>query len=415
MKVAHTVVAGDPRKSDLINSVLSFLLYFIRSGTVRKSREYRCSRQEDVDKAIDLLQQARSKRPYLFNNRKSICASNDRDVSTYRRESRVLSSRKSSTQPPNNGDASRYSAERPRISRSVSPLKRSDTIKSDLSALMTKSAETPMECFKFPEKESPSLESRYDESRDDQSTENKEENSPSQSKIKIVINEVNSQENTASKDCQTQYLLRDFEKKLNVCDVEQNLATGKTELLTQSHVNVDPLKVYYNRPELPLLDADRRYVDEFKESQVFFTLGGEDKSVKLSPRSHDGNTCQCSCTFTRVPSTSAQLPEGVLRKIIQRNFPESSKRIQSPPGAASRSIGFCPKCNGQRGYASDYDVSQQVLETPTNATEVLRTCGSSEGNRSTRLSRSNSLEALMEANSVVELPMPQLVRCICVQ
>lgn len=385
MKVAHTVVAGDPRKSDLINSVLSFLSYFIRSGTVRKSREYRCSRQEDVDKAVDLLQQARSKRPHLFNNRKSTRASNDRDASTYRCDSRVLSSRKSSTQSPNDENASRYSAERPRISRSVSPLKRSDTIKSDLSALMTKSAEVPMECFKFPEKDFPSLENRYDESRDDRSTENKEENSPSQSKIKIVINEVDLQQDTASKDCQTQYLLRDFEKKLNMCDDEQNLAIGKTELLTQSDVNVDPLKVYYNRPELPLLDADRRYVDEFKESQVFFTLGGEDKSVKLSPesRSRPSNTCQCSCTFTRVPSTSAQLPEGVLRKIIQRNFPESSKSIQPPPGAASRSIGFCPKCNGQKGYASDYDVSNQVLETPTNATEVLRTCGSSEGNRST--------------------------------
>ena len=113
--------------------------------------------------------------------------------------------------------------------------------------------------------------------------------------------------------------------------------------------------------------------------------------------------------FTRVPSTSAQLPEGVLRKIIQRNFPESSKSIQSP-GVSPRSLRFCQRCNGE-GYipSQNYDNYKQVLETPTNATEVLRTCGNTVGDGNVGLSRSNSLETLMEASSVVELPMPRLV------
>ncbi|XP_067216900.1 folliculin-interacting protein 2 isoform X3 [Linepithema humile] len=420
VKVAHTVVAGDSRKSDLINSVLSFLSYFIRSGLIRKHREYRCSLQQDVQKATNMLEQARSKRPYLFNNKRPTC--NDRDVSIRRRESRVLLSRKP-TQSPDAGNggvneprcAPQYPAERPRISRSVSPLKRSGTMKAGLDALMTKSTEASID-FKLPTKESSPRESHESEKygQDNRSTENGEKNFVP-GKVKIIVSEIDSQEGVTPKGYQpqnySQYPLRSFEKKLNARDADESLASGKTELHSQLDNHVDPLKMYYNRPELPL-DLNRGFADELKESQVFFTLGGEDKFAKLPSRPRLGNNCQCSHTFTRVPSTSAQLPEGVLRKIIQRNFPESSKSIQPPPGTASgmgaRSIGFCLKCNGQ-GYAAsqNYDGSKQVLETPTNATEVLRTCGSSEGGRSTRLSRSNSLEALMEANSVVELPMPK--------
>lgn len=422
VKVAHTVIAGDLRKSELINSVLSFLSYFIRSGTIRKCQEYRCTSQQDVQMATSMLEQARSKHPYLFVNRRSSCAFNDRDTSIRRCDSRVLSSRKS-TQSPETGTGDvnaqcnpRYPAERPRISRSVSPLKRSGTMKSDLDTLMTKSTEAPVD-LKFPIKEF-SLRENYKSEKYELLQEDRlkdsEKNCKMSSEVKIIVSEVGSQEDITSKGHQPQdfptFPLRGLEKKLDAHNTEESLATGKTELHHQLNNNVDPLKMFYSRPELPL-NVNGGFVDEFKESQVFFTLG-EDKPAKLPLRPRLGNSCQCSYTFTRLPSTSAQLPEGVLRKIIQRNFPESSKSIQPPPGAASsmgaRSIGFCLKCNGQ-GYAAsqDYDSSKQVLETPTNATEVLRTCGSSEGGRTLKLSRSNSLEALMEANSVVELPMPQ--------
>lgn len=422
VKVAHTVVAGDPRKTDLINSVLSFLSYFIRSGMIQKRREYRCSLQQDVQMATNLLEQACIKRPHLFANRRPTCAFNDRDAAIRRCESRVLPSRKPTRSPDTNdinalGDGIvQYPVERSRISRSASPLKRSGTMKSGLDTLMTKSTEASVD-FKLPAKEfSP---------RENGGTEKYEQNAQSvkdnertyvSSKVKIIVSEIESQEDVTSKrDYQSQnhsdYPLLSFEKKLNALESEENLAAGKAELQHPFDDNVDPLKMFYNRPELPL-NVDGGFVDDFKESQVFFTLGGEDKSVKLPPRPRFGNTCQCSYTFTKgVPSTSAQLPEGVLRKIIQRNFPESSKSIQPPPGAtsgmAASSTGFCLKCNG-RGYiaSQDYDGNKQVLETPTNATEVLRT-GSSEGGRSIKLARSNSLEALMEANSVVELPMPQ--------
>jgi len=421
VKVAHTVIAGDSQKSDLINSVLSFLSYFIRSGTIRKCQEYRCTSQQDVQMAMNMLEQACSKRPYLFSNKKATCAFNDRDASIRRCDSRVLPSRKSTQSPGTGiGDVNaqctpQYPAERPRISRSVSPLKRSGTMKSGLDTLMTKSTETPAD-LKFSIKEFLSRENhkneKYELMQEDRAKDN-DNNGKVSSEVKIIVSEIESQEDITSKGSQQEFPLRSCEKKLDLHNTEKTLATEKME--HQLNNNVDPLKMFYSRPELPL-DSNAGFVDEFKESQVFFTLGREDKPAKLPLRPRLGNNCQCSYTFTRLPSTSAQLPEGVLRKIIQRNFPESSKSIQPPPGAASsmgaRSIGFCLKCNGQ-GYAAsqDYDSSKQVLETPTNATEVLRTCGSSESGKTVRLSRSNSLEALMEANSVVELPMPQSVYC----
>lgn len=391
---------------------------------IQKSWEYRCSLQQDVQIATNLLEQACIKRPHLVANRRPSCAFNDRDAAIRRCESRVLPSRKP-TRSSDTGtndvntlrdDIVQYPVERPKISRSVSPLKRSGTMKSSLDTLMTKSTESSVD-FKLPAKEFSPRENdktvKYEQNA--QSVKDNEKTYIS-SKVKIIVSEIESQEDITSKrEYQPQnypeYPLLSFEKKLNALESEENLAAGKVELQHPFDDNVDPLKIFYNRPELPL-NADREFVNEFKESQVFFTLGAEEKSVKLPSKPRFGNTCQCSYTFTKgVPSTSAQLPEGVLRKIIQRNFPESSKSIQPPPGTTSdmsaRPTGFCLKCNG-RGYAAsqDYDGNKQVLETPTNATEVLRT-GSSEGGRSIRLSRSNSLEALMEANSVVELPMPQ--------
>lgn len=418
VKVAHTVIAGDSRKCDLINSVLSFLSYFIRSGAIRKCREYRCPSQEDVQQATNLLEQARSRRPYLFGNRKPAGIFNDRDTSIQRNLSSRKPTRPSDVvqrHPPATEERSRTT----RTSRSISSaFKRSATVKSDLDALMTKSSEATLPAgLKFPSSEN-CVSEKYETI--DQSTKDKEMNFTS-SKVKIIVSEIESQKDIPPKGYKPDMPdMRYYSEKLDAQGVEDNLAIGKTERHRLQDNDVDPFKTYYNRPQLPLDSGDHGVVfdpmiPELKESQVFFTLGGEDnKSTKVRTRPRLGNNCQCSYTFTRAPSTSAQLPEGVLRKIIQRNFPESSKGIP-PPGAASvmdaRSIGFCLKCNGQ-GYATwqDYDGSnKQVLETPTNATEVLRTCGNSEGSRNVGLSRSNSLEALMEANSVVELPMPQLV------
>lgn len=140
------------------------------------------------------------------------------------------------------------------------------------------------------------------------------------------------------------------------------------------------------------------------KTQVYFTLGGEEKS-KLSIRERLKSACKCQCsyTFTRVPNSSAELPEGILRKILQRNFPESSKNILS--SSSESELGVCMKCH--KGNQS-FD-SKLLLETPTNATEVLKGCNSTA--RSSRVFRSNSLEALIEANCVIELPMPRYTIC----
>ena len=137
--------------------------------------------------------------------------------------------------------------------------------------------------------------------------------------------------------------------------------------------------------------------------QVYFTLGGEEKPtpyLSIRERLQSSYKCQCSYTFTRVPSTSAELPEGILRKIIQRNFPESSKNMRPPPDEP----GDCYKC--RQGYADNNASGKLLLETPTNATEMQRGCSSSTG---TRVLRLNSLEALLEDNCIVELPMPRCV------
>lgn len=90
----------------------------------------------------------------------------------------------------------------------------------------------------------------------------------------------------------------------------------------------------------------------------------------------------------------------MLRKIIQRNFPESSKNIPAD-GCAGDQV--CLKC--RRGYPGSVQ-GKLLLETPTNATEVLRGCAAA-GPASSGAAKSNSLEALIEASYVIELPMPR--------
>lgn len=410
IRVAHTVIAGDPQKIDLMNSVLSFLSYFIRSGIIQKREEYCCVTEEDIQEAASILEQARIKRPHLFSPK---VACNDRDTSTSRRSPHTATRKQIPVQErPYDADSGnavmqvsypRYTAERLRVDRSVSLLKRSTTMGSNLHSFMLKPLESDRG-GKFIAKEFPCDDENVKSPVDDKTC--------ASSKVKIIVSDITSQDTDATKAGAhfPEFSLRNFEKKLEDDDAEEMLTSSKLDTLREyNETSVDALKLYSSRPDF---EIGQSMADEMKESQVFFTLGDEEKSGKTLPRPRLGYNCQCSYMFTRVPSTSAQLPEGVLRKIIQRNFPESSKSIQSPPGApssmTSRSLGFCQRCNGQ-GYVSpqNYDSCKQVLETPTNATEVLRTCGSTVGDGNVRLSRSNSLEALMEASSVVELPMPR--------
>lgn len=408
VRVAQTVIAGDSRKIELINSVLSFLSYFIRSGIVQKRQENRCTNDEDVMEAIRILEQTRIKHPYLFHYTKSASA-NDRDSFSSRRGVRG-STRKQMVAQGHlvNSEKDDFTsqtslpqcAERPRTERSVSPLKRTNTMKSNLDLLMVTPTESE-KTTKFIAKEA-----CHDIEKSEKFIFSKSDGKiyiPN--KVRIVVSGVATEESDFAKvqyqQPTSEFPLQTTEEKLQ--DNYEDKASPEMNLLqsdTDSSVNI--LKLYSNQSE----------TKETSNSHVFFTLGGEEKSIKSISKPRLGYNCQCSYTFTTVPSTSAQLPEGILRKIIQRNFPESSKSIQAPPEATSsmtsRSIEFCKKCNGQ-GFLStqSYDGSKQVLETPTNATEVLRTCANTVSEESVGPTRSNSLENLMEANNVIELPMPQ--------
>lgn len=395
IRIAHTVVAGDPQKVDLINSVLSFLSYFIRSGIIQKRQEYCCVTEEDIQEAASLLEQAKIKRPHLFST-KVTC--NDQDTSMPRRmphtsvQKQTLLQKRSYNADCDNATMRRShpqynTAERLRAERPVSPLKRSTTMESNLDSFILKSLASERDT-KFVSKE---FLRGDDENEKENTTDGK---TCASSKVKIVVSDITSQDIDMAK-ADAQYLselsLLNFEKKLEDDDMGETLINSKTNALeVDDNMGVDTLKLYSSRPDFGI---GQSMADEMKDSQVYFMLGDEEKSAKALSRPWLGYNCQCSYMFTRVPSTSAQLPEGVLRKIIQRNFPESSKSIQSSPGAAStmtsRSLGFCQRCNGQ-GYVSpqNYDSCKQVLETPTNATEVLRTCGSTVGDGNVGLSRS---------------------------
>ncbi|XP_054005058.1 folliculin-interacting protein 1 isoform X1 [Hylaeus anthracinus] len=412
IRVAQTVVAGDPQKVDLINSVLSFLSYFIRSGIVRKRYEYCCVTEEDIREAASLLEQARIKRPHLFNTKVTY---NDRDSQTSRRASRTPIRKQIPAQErlydAESGTAflqrsySEYPVDGFRAEGSASPLKRNTTMNSNLDTFMLKPLASNRD-VKVISKEFPCMDDENEKTTND-------EKICASSKVKIIVSDIASPNTDATKtDTQhySEFSLRNFEKKLEDDETEETFMNCKTTTFEgYNSTSTDVLKLYSSRPDF---ETGQSMASETKNSHVFFMLGDEEKSTKPLPRPRLEHNCQCSYMFTRVPSTSAQLPEGVLRKIIQRNFPESSKSIQSPPGTpssmATKSLGFCQRCNGQ-GYIppQNYDSNKQVLETPTNATEVLRTCGSTVGDGNVGLSRSNSLEALMEASSVVELPMPR--------
>ncbi|XP_047343088.1 folliculin-interacting protein 2 isoform X2 [Vespa velutina] len=431
VKVTHTLVVGDSRKADLINSVLYFLSYFIRSGIVQKQREYRCAIQEDIREATNLLEQMQIKRPYLFDYTKPRNISNDQNHAvTIRRESLVPIRKEMQTETQvrinDCATGSDVSEEHTRTecirerSRSGEmsrrTLKRSTTMKVALDRYMLKADEPIVNST------SRSMISIIQDDKDDNEEKpismNVNKNS-TQSKVKIVVSEIGSEEVEEPKgnvQCQAQFQMQNVEKKMEEDEADKTLVSSKRVSLEQEcKSKVDYVNKSHSTSQSDLRTLnDTSFSEENKHQQVYFMLGCEEKPSKYLSRPRLGYNCQCSYMFTTVPSTSAQLPEGVLRKIIQRNFPESSKSMQASPGAMSnmesnlesKPTRICPRCQNQ-SYASSqtYKGMKELLETPTNATEVLRTCVNAD--RTVGMSRSNSLEALMEANSVIELPMPR--------
>lgn len=437
-KLVHTVITGDPEKTELINKVLACLSYFIRSAIVKKRREYRSSSQEDVKEAIAVLESVKRTNERCV---KSFESTNNLRVSSegssgsrseeLRPEMRCESSKGAISTNTVCGDPSgpnkmskssktRRTSKTSLIDSSIPRLKRTSSAQKNLDLHSSNSIESQLKCpikVEALDDDDPSVEVSL------LSPGVMEKDYPT-STVKIIVSETttspaNDVGGTKKRIPRVapRYNMQD---KVDLEDSELEEITMATKLPTllqrRNDSGFDSQKFY---PEYCPVETEAFYarldVTKDQQPQVFFTLGDETKTFdeKTSNQPQIDTNCQCSFAFTRVPSTSAELPEGVLRKIIQRNFPESSKSIQRPSLSSLRNekLGAsCPKCNrAGLSVAQTFEGSKLLLETPTNATEVLRTCGNSVGNRTTRLLRSNSLEALMEANGVVELPMPRFV------
>ena len=380
LKVVNTVIAGDSDKVDLINSILTFLTYFIRSGIVKKQYERRCSSQQDVQEAIVLLEQIKMKHPSLFKS--TIPNTNNSRLEHHRKLSkRRVESIKCDSISPGACDDDRPKAFEPMISK----LKRNSTLQKNLDSF---SVDPPKSEFDLDLKEI------------------SEGKCSATNKVKIVVSQIPEREFSKESSMLQGTALHELEKKFDG-EVDEAFMESKCNFLQRNQSSEMSKLSFENLEDSFSYPSDVDLFNMSEQGQVLFTLGEEEKPLKT--RLLSGCKCQCSFTFTRVPSTSADLPEGVLRKIIQRNFPESSKNMQPPPEAiSSASLGFCLKCS-RNNYASSqgYEHNKLHLETPTNATEVLRTCGNSGGNDGSYALPSNSLEALMEENNVIELSMPR--------
>lgn len=64
-RIAHTVIAGESEKAALIDSILNFLSYFLRSGLIEKRQESRDPSQDDVQEAIAIIERTVRKNPSL--------------------------------------------------------------------------------------------------------------------------------------------------------------------------------------------------------------------------------------------------------------------------------------------------------------------------------------------------------------
>ncbi|XP_058801233.1 folliculin-interacting protein 1 isoform X2 [Phymastichus coffea] len=375
VRISHTVIAAEPGKAHLIESVLNFLSYFLRSGLVEKYQETRCADQEDVQEAIATIERAMRKNPTLKQLPVPPTTNSKR---IFRRTKSIESDATLSCSVPKSKS---YDEPSSRLKFEVTS--------ADSSSVKTHNFEkTPVEPVKKLKRSSMLQKNLSEFDTAD------EVDSQVKSKVKIIVN--NENERQVYKDG----TLRNLEKT----EVDQKFAMLRRQKLNGFNSLDSNSKTF----DATSLVFPATFVDDIAQQaskpQVYFTLGSEDKTnVSIRERLKLACKCQCSYTFTRVPSTSAELPEGVLRKILQRNFPESSKNMQ-PTTSCENDFGVCLKC--RRGFAGSSQgfESKLMLETPTNATEVLRGCASST---SSHVVRSNSLEALIEASCVIELPMPR--------
>lgn len=419
LRVAHTVIVGETEKTDLINTVLTFLSYFIRSGNIERRRERRLSPQRELNEAVITLKELEAKRPSLTRSKRGMSYNvNGFTEPTLSHEVNAASSvhRKTSKRRvdfPNTDSTSPTSRAAVSLGRKVeaksSKLKRSDKALQNLDVVTADSVKPDINsCLKYKSFDSNECEklNALEDCVD------KDQNSNS---VKIVVSETSPMEREKRKEyLQRSAPLNELESKLDDRHFEEAYLDAKLESLERYRENdFDPNKLCsdgIDAVDSSFLELNQGNLG--KKQNVRFVLGGEEKLVESKLRTQQKCYCQCAFSFPRVPSTSAQLPEDVLRKIIQRNFPESSKSIKSTTtsSAKERSNGFCPNCFGESfSPANTYEGNNLLLETPTNATEVLRTCNnsSSVSNRGVRINRCNSLEYLMEANGVVELPMPR--------
>ncbi|XP_008558765.1 folliculin-interacting protein 2 [Microplitis demolitor] len=432
VKFVNTVIVGAPEKEALINAILTFLSYFIRSAIVEKRYEVRFSPEEEVQDAIKILQRKSATKSSKKNNLSQLLSSNGTKSSSLANEVKANTSK---------------SINKTCVDLNIPKLRKTVSLHKNLNSNLSNYLKT--DPTKLPLK----LESFQDDLATDYSTmcSNDFDKEEISNPIKIIVSEISSQTNAldADKNLSSGLLLGsdDFEQKNDWRDPESTSLSHKFSFLHNSiqescAASNATTEVYYSQVEYT------QQQDDNKQNQVFFTLGGEDKTTSdnisctdsFNNNSNDNNNnnininnnCQCSLAFNRVPSTSAQLPEGVLRKILQRNFPESSKSIQQRQQGTSfgykdrtNLLGSCPKCNGSG--SGNYESSKLLLETPTNATEVLRTCGnsvstragsSSSNSRNSREAstvtasaacpkRIDTLDELLEANNVIELPMPK--------
>ena len=104
-RTAHTVIAGDPEKANLIESTLNFLSYFLRSGLVEKRQERRCPLQEDVQEAIAILERTLRKNPALEQQPCSSSSAFSSLSSSGKRSGKSSSLRRSKKLELTNGEA----------------------------------------------------------------------------------------------------------------------------------------------------------------------------------------------------------------------------------------------------------------------------------------------------------------------
>ncbi|KAF7994446.1 hypothetical protein HCN44_003918 [Aphidius gifuensis] len=376
-KIVHTVVVGSNNNTDIINSIITFLSYFIRSSVVKKIHEYRESPEVDVQEAIKIVEEKKKLLNLKNNNKHYVNSTTNEACSSFMKMD----------DEEDDEDDDDYDEDlcNLQISNDKKKLLNSNSLKLKKTKSFTKKIDKNL--AKIDDKLS-----FYHDDYDD----------VIKSKIKIIVS---SEKNIPIDDLRDNEMLS-VAKKLSILE-HQRCDSGIDA--TKSYASgIDNTEIYYS--QIDCTDTYNNHQLNDKNSSVLFTLGIDDKIDEINNIESINNsyTCQCSYAFTRLPSTSSQLPEGVLRKILQRNFPESSKSIQRTTSTQFNKDNktYCPRCSGSFDGTFDVNNSKLLLETPTNATEVLRTCSNSIGTRGTRLRRVDSLE-LLRINNVIEVPMPR--------